>query len=142
MQKLSKALGLSLLVLSATALAGPAGDAARARFKAIGEGNVDAIMSQYGAGSTLYWIGGPLDGDYSGNDAIKGVWSKFTKAQGPLQVKVSELSESNNDKGSTVTANVGFQGKNTLKVRYVLSYRDGKLAAETWQIDPALNVGY
>jgi hypothetical protein len=57
-------------------------------------------------------------------------------------VKVSELTESKNDKGSTVMANVGFQGKNTIKVRYVLTYRDGKLVAETWQIDPALKVGY
>jgi ketosteroid isomerase-like protein len=142
MKKLSKLLGLSLFVLTTAALAGPAGDAAQAHFKAVGEGDVDAIMSQYGDKATLYWVGGPLNGDYNGSDAIKGIWSKFTKGQGPLQVKVSELTESKNDKGSTVMANVGFQGKNTIKVRYVLTYRDGKLVAETWQIDPALKVGY
>lgn len=27
-----------------------------------------------------------------------------------------------------------------IKVRYVLTYREGKIVSETWQIDPKLNV--
>lgn len=133
---------LTFSAAAAPALAGPAADAAQSHFQAIGEGKLDAIMSQYADQATLYWLGGPLNGDYAGKDAIQAVWSKFVKAQGPLHVKVSELSESANPAGATVTANVGFQGNNTLKIRYVLTYRDGKLVAETWQIDPALTVGY
>jgi hypothetical protein len=60
MKKLSKLLGLSLFVLTTAALAGPAGDAAQAHFKAVGEGDVDAIMSQYDDEATLYWAGAPL----------------------------------------------------------------------------------
>jgi hypothetical protein len=41
-------------------------------------------------------------------------------------------------KGTTVTANVVFAGANTIKVRYALVYRDGKLVNEIWQIDPNL----
>jgi hypothetical protein len=41
-----------------------------------------------------------------------------------------------------VTANVQFEGKAPIKVRYVLLYRDGKLANEVWQIDPNLTVDY
>jgi hypothetical protein len=37
-----------------------------------------------------------------------------------------------------VTANVTFQGKQPIKVRYVLTYRDNKIVSETWQIDPKL----
>lgn len=40
----------------------------------------------------------------------------------------------------TVSANVQFQGKQSIKVRYVLTYRDGMLINETWQIDPKLAI--
>jgi hypothetical protein len=33
-------------------------------------------------------------------------------------------------------------GKNSIKVRYVLTYRDGKIASEVWQIDPNLGPAY
>ncbi|ABS67904.1 hypothetical protein Xaut_2663 [Xanthobacter versatilis] len=35
-----------------------------------------------------------------------------------------------------MTADVVFTGKNTVKVRYILLYRDGKLADEIWQVNP------
>ncbi|MDS4021667.1 MAG: nuclear transport factor 2 family protein, partial [Candidatus Competibacter sp.] len=60
------------------------------------------------------------------------------KAQGELTVKVSNVQESANPKGATVIANVVFGGKNDIKVRYVLVYRDGKIVGEVWQIDPNL----
>ena len=97
----------------------------------------------YADNAQLNWIGGPLDGTYTGAASIGGVWEKFTKAQGPLKVTVDKLDESGNPKGATVTANVQFEGKQPIKVRYVLTYRDGKLVNETWQIDPKLVVsGY
>jgi hypothetical protein len=70
------------------------------------------------------------------------VWSKFTKSQGPLEHKVSNLQENANPKGATVTANVEFKGKAPIKVRYVLTYRDGKIVNEIWQIDPNMASGY
>lgn len=48
------------------------------------------------------------------------------------------MEESANPKGATVTANVVFQGQNAIKVRYVLTLRDGKIVDEIWQIDPKL----
>lgn len=130
----------ALLSLSSLALAGPAGEAAQDHFKAIASGQLDKLMGQYQNQATLYWIGGPLDGAYSGKDSLKEVWSKFSNAQGPLTVKVADLQESVNPKGATVTANVAFTGKNAIKVRYVLVYRDNKLVNEIWQIDPALSL--
>lgn len=132
-------LSLSLfLAATGTALAGPATDQANAHFQAIGAGDVASISNAYTDGAQLNWIGGPLNGAYTGANAIRGVWEKFTKSQGPLKVSVDKLEESANPQGATVTANVQFEGKQPIKVRYVLIYREGKLVSETWQIDPKL----
>ncbi|HUX81659.1 MAG: nuclear transport factor 2 family protein [Halothiobacillus sp.] len=135
---LAGSLGLGLV--SGSAIAGPADDA-KAHFNAIGSGDIDQITSAYTGDSRFYWIGGPLDGDYTGTDAIRGVWAKFTKVQGDMKVSVEKLEEAGNPKGTTVTANVVFAGKATIKVRYVLTYRGDKLVSETWQIAPKLAVG-
>ncbi|ANJ68360.1 hypothetical protein A9404_07950 [Halothiobacillus diazotrophicus] len=128
------------LMAASTAFAGPA-EEAKAHFAAIGAGDVDRIANAYTDDSRFYWVGGPLDGDYTGAAAIRGVWTKFAKAQGEMKVTVEHLEEAANPKGSTVTANVVFAGKATVKVRYVLTYRGDKLIAETWQIAPKLAVG-
>ena len=134
------ALSAVLSLTSIAALAGSAEDA-EAHFQAIAKGDVNAVMADYGTDPVFQWIGGPLDGVYSGSDAIRPVWAKFAKGNAPLAVTVSGLEESANPKGSTVTANVLFKGTNAIKVRYVLTYRDGKLVNEIWQIDPKLNIG-
>jgi len=137
-------LAISLaLATTGSALAGPAADEARLHFQAIGSGDTVLLARGYADNAQLHWIGGPLDGTYTGIDAIRGVWEKFTKAQGPLKVTVDKLEEAANPKGAMVTANVQFEGKQPIKVRYALTYRDGKLVSETWQIDPKLIVsGY
>ena len=127
----------TLLLASGSAFAAPADDA-RTHFQAVGSGDVSILMRGYGDQVQLNWIGGPLDGTYTSVDAIHGVWEKFTKSQGPLKVSIDKLEESANPKGSTVTANVQFEGKAPIKVRYVLTIRDGKIVSETWQIDPKL----
>lgn len=132
-------LALAALTLSASALAGPADDA-RAHFQAVAAGDVARVMQGYAEQAQFNWVGGPLDGTYSGSDAIRGVWSKFTQSQGPLKLSVDKLEESANPKGATVSANVLFEGKAPIKVRYVLTLREGKIVSETWQIDPKLAV--
>ncbi|HEU0187403.1 MAG TPA: nuclear transport factor 2 family protein [Gallionellaceae bacterium] len=132
---------ISLFSLSALASAGPADDAAM-HFKAIAAGNVEQIMQGYADNASLQWVGGPLDGAYAGNDKIREVWGKFAKANAPLEVAASKVEESANPKGATVTANVEFKGKASIKVRYVLVYREGKLVSEVWQIDPKLAAAY
>jgi hypothetical protein len=121
-----------------SALAGPASDAAQIHFTAIGGGDTSVVMRGYGDNPLLTWVGGPLDGMYAGADAIRATWEKFGKAVGPARVTVLSLEESANPKGATIVAKVQFDGKAQVKIRYVLTYRDGKLVNETWQIDPAL----
>jgi hypothetical protein len=127
----------STIGIATTAVAGPALDMAQAHFAASGAGEHAAIVHDYADNARLTWVGGPLDGSYDGAAAIGAVWSKFG-AMGPLRVTVMGASESVNPKGATVTAAVQFDGKASIKVRYVLTYRDGKLVNETWQIDPKL----
>lgn len=132
-------LGAALTLAAGNAFAAPADDA-RAHFQAIAAGDVPAVMDSYAAHARFEWIGGPLDGTYTTPEAIRGVWTQFTGAQGPLKLAVDKVEESANPKGATVSANVQFEGKAPIKVRYVLTYRDGKIVSETWQIDPKLSV--
>ncbi|MDQ2988085.1 MAG: nuclear transport factor 2 family protein [Pseudomonadota bacterium] len=120
------------------AFASPVSDAAQIHFTAIGGGDTSIIMRGYGDNPQLTWVGGPLDGVYAGDGAIRATWEKFGKAVGPARVTVLALEESTNPKGATIVAKVQFDGKAQVKVRYVLTYRDGKLVNETWQIDPKL----
>ncbi|PKH22828.1 hypothetical protein CIG19_11155 [Enterobacterales bacterium CwR94] len=110
---------------------------ALAHFKAIADGKTDMLKQQYAQNSRLEWVGGPLDGTYTTTDAIDEVWRKFTAAQGKLKHNVDALRETTNPQGSTVMANVQFAGKTTINVFYVLTYREGKIVNETWQIAPA-----
>lgn len=121
-----------------SAFASPVSDAAQIHFAAIGGGDTAIVMRAYGDSPQLTWVGGPLDGMYAGADAIRATWEKFGKAVGPARVTVLALEESANPKGATIVARVQFDGKAQVKVRYVLTYRDGKLVNETWQIDPKL----
>jgi len=129
----------AMLFAASGAIAAPADDAKR-HFQAIGSGDLSVLMRGYANNAQFNWIGGPLDGTYVSADAIRGVWEKFTKSQGPLKVSVDKLEESANPKGSTISANVQFEGKAPIKVRYVLTFREGKIVSETWQIDPKLAV--
>jgi ketosteroid isomerase-like protein len=130
---------ISALVLAATsgaALAGPIADKAKAHFAAIAEGDVAKITADYSDKAVFQWVGGPLDGVYSDPAAIKGVWAKFTSAQGKLEADVKDIQEAVNPKGGTVTANIVFKGKGPIPLCYVLVYRDGKIVNEVWQINP------
>ena len=137
---LSTAFALVLLTGCAAgqAMAGSPSERAAAHFKAIGQGQLEAVTAAYTETSTFQWIGGPLDGEYRGKAAIVEVWRKFTGAQGPLEVTVANVVENANPKGATVTADVRFTGKKIIPVRYVLTYRGDHLVNEVWQIDPKL----
>jgi len=138
---MSKATSLLAAVLAmslpSTAFADAASDARR-HFDAIASGDVNTVMQDYGTGAQFQWVGGMLDGLYASDDTIRALWTRFSTAQGKLAVTIPDLQESTNPKGSTVVAKVVFEGKATLKVRYVIVYRDGKIVSEVWQVDPKL----
>jgi len=122
------------LGLIGAAHAGQASHDATTHFQAIASGDLGVLMRGYNEAAQLQWLGGPLDGSYAGAEAIRGVWEKFSKAQGPLTATVESLEETANPKGATVTADLLFVGKMPIKVRYVLVYRDNMIVSETWQV--------
>lgn len=134
---LAYALLLSASLLAApSAFAGAGEDLARTRINQIAKGDVAAVTAEYAPEAKLHWIGGPLDGTYAGAEALSALWTKFATAQGTQTANIASIAEATNPKGSTVTADIAFAGKNTVKIRYVLVYRDGKLADEIWQVNP------
>lgn len=128
------------ILFNASAASGAPTDDAKTHFQAIGSGDLSIVMRGYADNPQFNWVGGPLDGTYTSPDAIRGTWEKLMKSQGTMKVSVDKLEESANPKGSTVSANVQFEGKAPIKVRYVLTFREGKIVSETWQIDPKLSV--
>ncbi|APZ43950.1 nuclear transport factor 2 family protein [Acidihalobacter ferrooxydans] len=123
--------------LPALAMASPMQEA-RAHLHAIAKADVPAIMADYAPNAVFQWVGGPLDGNYEGTPAIQSVWRKFTHANGPIHVKIDDMEVAANPKGATVTADVIFKGAKPIPVRYVMTFRQGVLVNEIWQIDPKL----
>ncbi|TCS63614.1 nuclear transport factor 2 family protein [Varunaivibrio sulfuroxidans] len=113
-------------------------DMAEAHFQAIAAGDIAALKSHYAKDALFQWVGGPLDGAYTGADSIAQVWTKFTKGQGKMHAEVIDISQGANAQGATVVARVKFAGNKTIPVRYVLVYRGERLVDEIWQIDPKL----
>lgn len=138
MQRKQLIVALVLAGSAGGALGGQAAADAIVHFNAIARGDLALATRQYADGAVLEWVGGPLDGRYAGAPRIREAWQKFTAANPELDVTVDNMHESANSKGATVTANVRFDGRQPITVRYVLTYRDGKLVHETWQVDPKL----
>jgi len=125
---------------SSAAFAGPT-QLAQDHFQLIAFGDIDHIMQQYANGAVLQWIGGPLNGTYFGPMQIRRAWKDFVHAANPGAYETSNVTVARNGDGETVTADVKFEGRKNIKVRYVLVYRKGKLVDEVWQIDPKLQFG-
>ena len=88
------------------------------------------------------WVGGPLDGRYRGKAAIRVVWQKFIAVNGgqPRPATFGKLTAFANPHGTSVEAAAGYGGKLPMKVWHALTYRDGDLTTEVWQIAPALQI--
>lgn len=138
-------LSVALLPLLAgpAAMAGPLDEAkGRAHLDAVAAGDLDALMRDYADDAYMDWVGGPLDGRYRGKAAIRAVWEKFIAANAgkPRPATFGKLSAFANPKGASVQAKAEYGGALPLKVLHVLTYRDGELVTELWQIAPALQV--
>jgi ketosteroid isomerase-like protein len=128
---------VALAAGACSASAGAADDAER-HIRAIAAHDHDALMAAYADGATMLWVGGPLDGTYTGQAQLRELWARFAKAQGPLEVAIAQVQENGNPKGATVVANARYRGASQTKVRQVVVFRDGRIVSEVWQIDPAM----
>ena len=130
----------ALLLGLAPAYAGEDANRAEAYFQAIASGDAETIASFYAENAEFRWVGGPLAGFYKGKQDIKGVWEKFSAAAGKFTHEVVELNETPQGQGSTVNAVVTFKGATDVPVRFALTYKGGKIASETWQVDRSATV--
>lgn len=138
------ALSLALFgALTGAVAAGPLDEAkAQTHLKAVAAGDLDALMQDYAEDAYMEWVGGPLDGRYRGKTAIQAVWKKFiaSNAGQPRPAQRSKLEAFSNAKGATMHAQAEYGGTTPVKVWHVLSYRDGELTTEIWQIAPAIRL--
>jgi hypothetical protein len=132
-----------LSVLAQPVLAGPLDEAkANAHFDAVAAGDLEALMRDYAEDAYMDWVGGPLDGRYRGKAAINAVWQKFIAANAgkPRPAKFGKPGSFANPKGASVEIKAEYGGATPLNVWHVLTYRDGSLTTEIWQIAPAIKI--
>jgi len=125
------------------AVAGPLDEAkARAHLDAVAAGDLEALMRDYAEDAYMEWVGGPLDGRYRGKAEIRAVWQKFIAANAgkPRPAHFGKLTAFANPRGATVEAKADYAGAVPVKVWHALTYRDGDLTTEVWQIAPTLQI--
>lgn len=132
-----------LSVLAQPVFAGPLDEAhAKAHVDAVAAGDLAVLMRDYAEDADMDWVGGPLDGRYRGKEAISAVWQKFIAANAgkPRPAKFGKPESFANPKGATVEIKAEYGGTTPVNVWHVLTYRDGSLATEIWQIAPAIKL--
>ena len=132
----------ALSLISLQSQAGPLDEALfRKHLAAIAGGQLDAVQATYAADARLDWVGGNLEGRYSGAEAIGKLWRTFHERRHPVQITVDNIESHANDKGATVIASVIYKSTDaTTKVRQIITLREGRIHTEIWQIAPALAV--
>lgn len=129
--------------LGPAATAGPLDEAkARAHLDAVAAGDLEALMQDYADDAFFEWVGGPLDGRYRGKEQIRAVWQKWIAANGGKARPVSRGKPAAyaNPKGATIEVRSAYEGTTPVRVWHAMSWRDGQLATEVWQIAPALQL--
>lgn len=143
--RLASLLALAILPLSlcGPVHAGPVDEAkAKAHLDAVAAGDLEGLMRDYADDAYLDWVGGPLEGRYRGKAQIRAVWEKWIGANKgqPRPVERSALTAFSNQTGASIEARAAYEGALPVKVWHVLTYRDGELDTEIWQIAPALQI--
>jgi ketosteroid isomerase-like protein len=108
----------------------------------VAAGDVDALMRDYADDAYIEWVGGPLDGRYRGKPAIRAMWEKFVAANAgkPRPATFGKLSAFANPKGASLESKAEYGGAMPIKVLHVLTFREGELTTEVWQIAPGLQM--
>jgi hypothetical protein len=135
-------IGAALAFVSFQAGAGPLDEALfRKHLAALAGGQLDSVQSAYATDALLDWVGGNLEGRYSGAESIGKLWRTFHERRKPLQITIDSIESHANDKGATVIASVIYKSTEaTTKVRQIVTLREGRIHTEIWQIAPALAV--
>jgi hypothetical protein len=140
-----RSLALLFALLATPGVAGAADPVAagvfQAHIAAVAKKDGPTLIAQYRPEAFVWWIGGGLDGTYSG-PAITALWTKFAATPGTLTPTIANLTQYDNPKGSTISADITYAGTNaagapvSVHAYEVLAIRDGKIQDDIWQVIP------
>jgi len=123
---------------------------AYSHWSAITARDSNTVMSEYAPDAKLYWLGGPLNGNFTDKNGIQDEWAKFFKANPDVYMNVTDFKVQilGGNRG-VVTARLAFFNLHsdgtttTVRVNYALVYtlKDGNwsLVEEWWSIAPRVN---
>ncbi|AHF81128.1 nuclear transport factor 2-like protein [Thermococcus paralvinellae] len=107
-------------------------------WQALEDNDLAALMQQNAENSTLYWIGGPLNGTYNGVSEIEATWSKFFAGTNVIDVGIYNITLAKSEEGMTgikaiviVTTQEGKQ----IPLRYEIYFKGDEIIEEWWTID-------
>jgi hypothetical protein len=107
-------------------------------------------MSEYAPDAKLYWVGGPLNGNFTDKNGIQNEWAKFFKANPTVYMNITDFKVQilGSNRG-VVTARLAFLNihsdgtTTTVRVNYALVYTlkdsNWSLVEEWWSIAPRVN---
>ena len=120
---------------------------AYSHWNAIASLNVTATAADYSSGAVLYWVGGALNGTYSGSANISSVWLKFFHSAGaawwsgvsPLSIKtIADSAYVNETIQFTITSASNPLDISSVIVSYTLqfTYSNGhwSINSEIWKL--------
>ena len=108
--------------------------------------SLSTTISYYSNTSKLYWIGGPLNGTYSGIKPIEDVWTKFFEAQEVVWFMANQTNVIVNSPSATIDSQVSwlvssnttdYTGYTMIKTDYTIVYDFSStpmIMEETWKI--------
>lgn len=143
LRTLPVAVGSLFFGVVSTVQAGPLDDArARAHLEAVAAGDLNVLTRDYADDAYMDWVGGPLDGRYRGKTAIAEVWKKFIALNHgkPRPARFDKAESYANPAGVSIATVAEYGGEKPVKVWHVLTYRDGQLVTEVWQISPTIKL--
>ncbi|WP_324734962.1 pyrolysin [Thermococcus sp. SY098] len=110
-------------------------------WQALENNNLTALIQQNNDASTLYWVGGPLNGTYKGIENAKATWSRFLGGNNVTKVDVYNITLAKSEEGMTgirAVVIVSTKEGKRIPLRYEIYFKDDSIIEEWWIIDPSV----
>jgi cytoskeletal protein RodZ len=104
---------------------------------AVANRNATGLGNEYAKDAVVAWVGGGLNGTYTGKNQIDTMWSKFAGATTPMRFDVTKVSyDLTNDRPAIDETVVLHNSKGSIHVDSTIVYNSNqKIIAEIWKLD-------